>query len=614
MFKKVRNFFYITWVQHLIRVGLATLIAIGICQLDLSYLDAWAYDLRVRTTPNTQPSGHIALIEITPTDVEFLQGEPKADHYSRLLIELKKSKPKAVLFLTDMHNLEGRKNELFKLSQETKNFKKLFFTIRQLIIKGQEDEIKAPAPLNHIPVVMNLITSDDTNFSKDNVTRRVILSNSGTEFIHPQLARLFNKKVKDDKYKGQFDFLTSKQAYIDFRPSGTYAPSSFLTVMQGAFDAEKFKNKIVIIGRNTVAESTDYKRTPLSRKLTAMTNLEVHANALDTLILDSSSTLAPKWVNYFVTIIISILALFSVFTLRPSRGLLVLLSALAAILGSSYILFALFGLAIGVTQPIFAIFICYYFFIPYRLVMENRKSWEYLQHNKILSEVEELKTNFLRMMSHDLKTPLARIQGMTEVAMRDPSPLSDLQKQALDNIKSSSTELTSFIESILNLTRIESNKVDLQVQSKDINNILKTVSSKCQFLAKEKNIKIITELEPLFSVKVDEGLLSQVFTNLIENAIKYSPNDTKILVNTEEVDGRIVIQIADQGYGIKSEDQMNVFDKFYRSESGDTVDIKGSGLGLYLSRYFVNLHKGNIVVESELNQGSTFTVDLPMNV
>jgi signal transduction histidine kinase len=170
------------------------------------------------------------------------------------------------------------------------------------------------------------------------------------------------------------------------------------------------------------------------------------------------------------------------------------------------------------------------------------------------------------------------------------------------------------IESILNLSRIESQKVSLQLQSKDINTILRGVVEKCGFLAQEKNIQIITEFEPMFSVKVDEGLLTQVFTNLIENAIKYSPNDTKILISTEEVNGKIRVQVADQGFGIPSKDINNVFEKFYRSSDSNSVKIKGTGLGLYLTKYFVNLHKGEISAESEPGQGSTFTVELPMNL
>src|SRR6185312_9436764 len=259
-----------------------------------------------------------------------------------------------------------------------------------------------------------------------------------------------------------------------------------------------------------------------------------------------------------------------------------------------------------------AIFLCYYFFIPYRLIVESRRSWEYFQKHKLLSEVEQLKTNFIGMMSHDLKTPLARIQGMTDIIQKDTNPISSQQHEALDTIKQSSEDLLKFISTILNYAKIESQGVELHFQSRDINEILKEVIKKHEFLARLKHIQLIAELEPLFSTKSDPELLRQVFSNLVENAIKYSPEKSKVLISSEEVDGNIVVQIADQGMGIPADELSNIFMKFFRSKYAKSSPIKGSGLGLYLAKYFVELHQGRITCESTPGQGSTFTVELPI--
>ena len=218
------------------------------------------------------------------------------------------------------------------------------------------------------------------------------------------------------------------------------------------------------------------------------------------------------------------------------------------------------------------------------------------------------------MMSHDLKTPIARIQGMAEMALREQDRLTTQQLEALKNITSSSDELEHFIASILNLGRIESKDIKLHLRSKDINALLIEVIKKSEYLARQKNISIVTEFEPMFSVKVDEDLLRQVFTNLVENAIKYSPNDSSIMISTEEIDGKVQVQVADQGIGISTDEIGNLFTKFYRAKEIRDSEVKGSGLGLYLARYFVDLHKGQISVESAPQQGSTFTVELPMNL
>jgi signal transduction histidine kinase len=139
------------------------------------------------------------------------------------------------------------------------------------------------------------------------------------------------------------------------------------------------------------------------------------------------------------------------------------------------------------------------------------------------------------------------------------------------------------------------------------------VAKKNEFLAKVKHIKIVTEFETLFSIPVDPELIKQVFSNLIENAINYSPENSKVLISTEEANGKVIVQVADQGIGISAEEVPHIFMKFFRSREAKSSPIRGSGLGLYLAKYFVELHKGQIFVESTPGQGSTFTVELPIS-
>jgi signal transduction histidine kinase len=164
----------------------------------------------------------------------------------------------------------------------------------------------------------------------------------------------------------------------------------------------------------------------------------------------------------------------------------------------------------------------------------------------------------------------------------------------------------------LNYTKIESQGIELHLESRDINQLLRETIKKFEFMAKSKNISFVLELELLFSIPMDPDLIRQAIGNLIENAIKYSPEGSKILISTEEKTNGIVIQIADQGIGIPSDEIPNVFMKFFRSKNAKTSTVKGSGLGLYLAKYFVELHGGDISVESSVGAGSTFTVQLPV--
>jgi signal transduction histidine kinase len=216
-------------------------------------------------------------------------------------------------------------------------------------------------------------------------------------------------------------------------------------------------------------------------------------------------------------------------------------------------------------------------------------------------------------MSHDLKTPIARIQGMTEVMTSDDHKLSVSQHEALDNIKTSSDDLLKFINSILQYGRIESQGLELNLQSKDINKLLSEVIKKHEFLAKVKKINLNSNLEPLFPISVDPDLIKQVFSNLLENAIKYSREESTIYITTREADNNLYIDFKDEGFGIAAVDLPNIFMKFFRSHNVKISTIKGSGLGLYLASYFTELHQGSITVTSEIGIGSCFTVKLPIN-
>jgi len=120
-----------------------------------------------------------------------------------------------------------------------------------------------------------------------------------------------------------------------------------------------------------------------------------------------------------------------------------------------------------------------------------------------------------------------------------------------------------------------------------------------------------SELEPLFPIEVDPDLIRQVLSNLIENAIKYSPDETQIKILSQEKEGFIWIQVVDQGLGIPEDELTHVFSQFFRSKNAKTSPIKGSGLGLHLAQYFTELHSGELFVESTYGTGSTFTVKLP---
>jgi signal transduction histidine kinase len=600
------------WVFTTIRVAIALGIALVLMQIELDSMEAFFYDLRVRARPTQPVSDQIVTIGIDSKTLEELKRRPDARDHVMFFERLQVSDPKAVLYLENMENVIGSYEDLEALAKVL--YPMNFYAVddSRLPEEGMEEEFALLPPLQDLVVRSAPKTQDLNSFAKDGVSRRLVLSYQDTPLLHMEIAGLFNGKLRAQEYRGAFQYKRTTQAYISFHPTGTYKAISFVDLMSGTVDPELLRNKIILIGKTSSTEVQDYVTTPYSRDSTAMTRLELHANILDSLIIGKMPMRSPHWLDLFAICLIAILTVFIVMTVRPAQGLYLLGITLFTYTAFCFVFFLAGGLWLDLSHPLLTIFIIYYLFIPYRLIIENRRSWEYYQKHALLTQVEELKSNFLRMMSHDLKTPIARIQGMVESLLRDTTHFLPEQKEAVKSISTSATELKDFVGSILSLSRIESKEIKLHIKSRDINAVLQDVANKCDYLAKQKNIRLITELEPMFSIKFDEDLMRQVFTNLIENAIKYSPENSSILLSTEEMDAKVIVQVADQGIGIPAEDIENLFTKFYRAKTVRDSEIKGSGLGLYLARYFVDLHKGQIQVESEQGKGSTFTVELPM--
>jgi signal transduction histidine kinase len=152
------------------------------------------------------------------------------------------------------------------------------------------------------------------------------------------------------------------------------------------------------------------------------------------------------------------------------------------------------------------------------------------------------------------------------------------------------------------------------LQAKDLNQVLETILLKHRFAAQGKGITIRTNFEPLFPIKFDPNLIAKVFNNLIDNAIKYSPERTDLRIETHEVGSFVEVTIQDQGIGIPTEELPHLFGRFYRVKNQTTQKVKGTGLGLYLSKYFIEAHHGEISVHSEPGQGTTFTIRLPIHL
>jgi signal transduction histidine kinase len=232
------------------------------------------------------------------------------------------------------------------------------------------------------------------------------------------------------------------------------------------------------------------------------------------------------------------------------------------------------------------------------------------QQQNYLAELEQLKNNFVSLISHDLKTPIAKIQGVLDRMLTQTGTAPEMQSD-LVSLKEYSEELNRYIQSILKVLRVESRDFKIIKETADINGVIENVIERLGPLALSKNILLQVSLEPMFLIEIDVTLMTEVFLNIIENAIKYTPNNGQVMVRSFETEKDVCVEISDSGEGISPEDQDIIWKKFTRGKTQD-YKTKGSGLGLYLVKYFIELHGGEISMQSEVGKGTTFVVRLPI--
>jgi PAS domain S-box-containing protein len=224
-------------------------------------------------------------------------------------------------------------------------------------------------------------------------------------------------------------------------------------------------------------------------------------------------------------------------------------------------------------------------------------------------QIEQMKADFLAMITHDMKNPVAIIAGYTEVMLNDSDAGPDW-REMLVRIDSSARGLLHLIMNFLDLSKIEAGAVQLQRAETDINEVLRHVIQYEGPLARAKKIEIIERFRPVPRVEVDRSQMDRVFINLIGNAIKFTPRDGRIEIETSCPSRALEVRISDTGPGIPAEQLSQLFRRYQRLSPAGQSD--GTGLGLFIAKSLVEAHGGRIRVETHPNAGATFVVSLPV--
>lgn len=227
-----------------------------------------------------------------------------------------------------------------------------------------------------------------------------------------------------------------------------------------------------------------------------------------------------------------------------------------------------------------------------------------------LSSVEILRSDFISNFSHEFKTPIHSLVGIAEL-LKSGGCSPEETEEYLDVIIDQSKRLASLSTNVLYLTKLETGSAPVQMKALNLSELLRQKLVMFDHKCVEKGVELETNIEP---VKLDgnDDLLLQMMGNILENAIKFSPEGETISVELLAKETRAVFKVTDRGCGMSKETVGRIFDKFYQGDTSHSVE--GFGLGLPMVRKIVELHRGRIVVESQVGKGSVFTIELPMKM
>jgi len=250
--------------------------------------------------------------------------------------------------------------------------------------------------------------------------------------------------------------------------------------------------------------------------------------------------------------------------------------------------------------------------VAHDITEENRAQEIIKTEIERMKEIDEAKTNFLNIVSHEMKTPLTAINAHLGVLDDLKTNLSEQELLSLEAIKRNNYLLKSLIDNILELSRIESGKFELNISKINLERIIREVKSNLEILSEKKGLQLILDVGKLPEILADEMRVREILNNLISNSIKFTDKGW-IKVKAEKQDNHVVISIIDTGIGISKDKINNLFQKFYQIDPSIGRRFGGTGLGLVITKQLIELQGGKIKVQSIFGKGSTFSVTLPIN-
>jgi signal transduction histidine kinase len=389
-----------------------------------------------------------------------------------------------------------------------------------------------------------------------------------------------------------------------------YVPNSMtaiprVSVAELAADPSKaklFAGKVVFAGVSDQTAQRDRWMTPLSEG-TPMAGIEMNANVYETIANRLFLTEAPAY-GFVLAAFVMVAAAGLIWRFSGSMTAPLLSVALLALAN----LFPYWLFTRGTVFPYTAAM------APSGLAVVAAASWEYFYVRRKLGTTEAEKTRYqhaIHFVTHEMRTPLTAIQGSSELINRYPAMPEAKRKQINDLIVSESHRLGRMIEVFLNVERLSAGDMQLKHDDFPLMDLVDSCVGRARPLAERKQITVSVEALPYEDIRGDRELMEYAFYNLLTNAIKYSPAETKVRVFGTRENGRLRISVEDQGIGMDKKEVRRIFEKFYRTRRAEQSGEAGTGIGLSIVEQIVTQHGGSIDVLSTPGKGSCFTLVLP---
>ena len=365
--------------------------------------------------------------------------------------------------------------------------------------------------------------------------------------------------------------------------------------------ADALAGKAVFIGVTAISAAPDRLFTPLSRGMPAA-GVAIHAQAFQTLYAGAWLLDAPLWLTLLVSLAAALLVVASLSLLLRWQGWAAAALALAAAHILPWFCFKQ-DLVMAASAPAAASWLALlaggafrYFFVRRRLEASEAATRRYQQA--------------FHFVAHEMRTPLTAIQGSSELISRYNLPEAK-RRELSQMINAESKRLARMITTFLDVEKLSAGQMELRLAELDLAALAEACCRRAAPLAEKKRIVLANRVPGGIRLRADGELLEYAVYNLLTNAVKYSPEQTEVVIGASAGGGRVRLWVADQGIGMDEEEMKQLFRKFYRTRRAEQSGETGTGIGLSIVRQIVELHDGAISVESAPGKGSTFTVELP---